>query len=88
MRIAGLPAEGPRVLASAPSRLPEIQRAVSATAPLRLSHAKFGEGILTQGSGQGDAREVLVYFPGHGYKRLLVKYAGLSVAGREAAGRR
>ncbi|AXG99635.1 DUF1998 domain-containing protein [Deinococcus wulumuqiensis] len=69
-----------------PSR--EIQRAVSATAPLRLSHAKFGEGILTQGSGQGDAREVLVYFPGHGYKRLLVKYAGLSVAGREAAGRR
>ncbi|SEI88708.1 DEAD/DEAH box helicase domain-containing protein [Deinococcus reticulitermitis] len=60
-----------------PSR--ELQRAVSQTPPLRLSHAKFGEGILTQGSGQGDAREVLVYFPGHGYKRLLVKYAGLSV---------
>ncbi|AAF09654.1 DEAD/DEAH box helicase [Deinococcus radiodurans] len=69
-----------------PSR--ELQRAVNTTAPLRLAHAKFGEGILTQGSGSGDAREVLVYFPGHGYKRLLVKYAGLSVVQGQAAGRR
>ncbi|UTA49720.1 hypothetical protein MSS93_07365 [Deinococcus radiodurans] len=65
-----------------------MQRAVNTTAPLRLAHAKFGEGILTQGSGSGDAREVLVYFPGHGYKRLLVKYAGLSVVQGQAAGRR
>lgn len=61
-----------------PSR--EIQRVVSGTtAPLRLRHAKFGEGIFMQGSGQGDKREVLLYFPGVGQKRLLLKYAGLTV---------
>lgn len=60
-----------------PSR--EIQRAVNTTQPLRLHHAKFGEGVFMQGFGQGDKREVLVYFPGVGQKRLLLKFSGLSV---------
>ena len=62
---------------SIPSR--EIQRAVASTQPLRLHHAKWGEGHLLQGFGQGERREVLVYFPGVGQKRLLLKYAGLKV---------
>ncbi|GHG02574.1 ATP-dependent helicase [Deinococcus piscis] len=62
---------------SIPSR--EIQRAVASTSPLRLHHAKWGEGHLLQGFGQGEKREVLVYFPGVGQKRLLLKYAGLKV---------
>lgn len=60
-----------------PSR--EIQRAVSSTQPLRLRHAKFGDGVFMQGFHQGERREVLVYFPGVGQKRLLLKFAGLTV---------
>ena len=60
-----------------PSR--DIQRAVAKTQPLRLRHAKFGDGVFTQGFHQGDKREVLVYFPGVGQKRLILKYAGLVV---------
>lgn len=60
-----------------PSR--EIQRAVNTTQPLRLRHAKFGDGVFMQGFGQGEKREVLLYFPGVGQKRLLLKFAGLTV---------
>lgn len=63
-----------------PSR--ELQRAVSSTQPLRLHHAKFGDGVFMGGFHQGDKREVLVYFPGVGQKRLLLKFAGLSVIER------
>ncbi|GGL96088.1 DEAD/DEAH box helicase [Deinococcus aerophilus] len=63
-----------------PSR--ELQRAVSSTQPLRLQHAKFGEGVFLQGFHQGERREVLVYFPGVGQKRLLLKFAGLRVVER------
>ncbi|MFC4639125.1 DEAD/DEAH box helicase [Deinococcus hohokamensis] len=60
-----------------PSR--ELQRAVTGTQPLRLRHARFGEGVFMQGFHQGERREVLVYFPGLGQKRLLLKHAGLQV---------
>lgn len=60
-----------------PSR--ELQRAVSSTQPLRLRHPKFGEGVFMQGFHQGDRREVLVYFPGVGQKKLLLNFAGLTV---------
>ncbi len=60
-----------------PSR--EIVRAVGEQGPLRLSHPTFGEGVLMQGAGSGDARTALVYFPGTGQKKLLVKVAGLKV---------
>ncbi|AWN24603.1 ATP-dependent helicase [Deinococcus irradiatisoli] len=60
-----------------PSR--DIQRAVAKTKPLRLRHGKFGDGVFAQGFHQGDKREVLVYFPGVGQKRLILKYAGLTV---------
>lgn len=62
-----------------PSR--EIQRVVNTTQPLRLRHVKFGDGVFMQGSGQGERREVLVYFPGVGQKKLLLKFAGLTVVG-------
>ncbi|MCP2015852.1 DEAD/DEAH box helicase domain-containing protein [Deinococcus sp. HSC-46F16] len=65
-----------------PSR--ELQRAVSTTEPLRLRHVKFGEGVFLQGFHAGDRREVLVYFPGVGQKRLLLKFAGLTVVEKAA----
>ena len=68
-----------------PSR--EIVRAVGEQGPLRLSHPSFGEGVLMQGAGSGDARTALVYFPGVGQKKLLVKVAGLKVIGGAAVGR-
>lgn len=60
-----------------PSR--DIQRAVGKTGALRLYHPKFGDGVFEQGFFQGDRREVLVYFPGVGRKRLILKFAGLKV---------
>lgn len=60
-----------------PSR--EIQKTVNVTKPLRLAHVKFGEGVFMQGFGSGEKREVLVYFPGVGQKRLLLKHASLEV---------
>ncbi len=68
-----------------PSR--EIVRAVGEQGPLRLSHPSFGEGVLMQGAGSGDARTALVYFPGVGQKKLLVKVAGLKVVGGAVTGR-
>ncbi len=68
-----------------PSR--EIVRAVGEQGPLRLSHPSFGEGVLMQGAGSGDARTALVYFPGVGQKKLLVKVAGLKVVGGVVVGR-
>ena len=68
-----------------PSR--EIVRAVGEQGPLRLSHPSFGEGVLMQGAGSGDARTALVYFPGVGQKKLLVKVAGLRVIGGAVVGR-
>lgn len=66
-----------------PSR--EIVRAVGEQGPLRLAHPSFGEGVLMQGAGSGDARTALVYFPGVGQKKLLVKVAGMKVLGQKAA---
>ena len=43
------------------------------------ARTSFGDGVLLQGFGQGERREVLAYFPGVGQKRLLLKYAGLTV---------
>ncbi len=60
-----------------PSR--ELTRALSGVGPLKVRHAKFGEGTLLGGSGTGERREVLAYFPGAGQKRLLVERAGLEV---------
>ena len=68
-----------------PSR--EIVRAVEEQGPLRLAHPSFGEGVLMQGAGSGEARTALVYFPGVGQKKLLVKVAGLKVVGGAVAGR-
>ncbi|WP_412027839.1 DEAD/DEAH box helicase [Deinococcus yunweiensis] len=60
-----------------PSR--EIQRMVDTKTPLRLKHPKFGEGVFLSGFHQGERREVLVYFPGMGQKRLLLAHASLAV---------
>ncbi|PYE48709.1 DEAD/DEAH box helicase domain-containing protein [Deinococcus yavapaiensis KR-236] len=62
-----------------PSR--ELGRRLASSPPLRVTHEKFGEGIIQGGSGSGERREVQVYFPGHGLKRLLVAHAKLQVLG-------
>ncbi|MFC4454592.1 DEAD/DEAH box helicase [Deinococcus sonorensis] len=60
-----------------PSR--EIQREVGRLGPLRLRHPTFGDGHWAGGSGSGEARTALVYFPGVGQKKLLVSKANLQV---------
>ena len=61
-----------------PSR--DLQGALRGAGTLRVRHEKFGEGALLGGSGSGERREVLVYFPGHGQKRLVLAQAKLEAA--------
>ena len=61
-----------------PSR--ELQRAVAALPPLRLSHPTFGTGTLVGGAGRGERREVVLYFPNVGQRRLVVSQSKLTPA--------
>ncbi|AFZ66425.1 DEAD/DEAH box helicase [Deinococcus peraridilitoris] len=60
-----------------PSR--DLAALLSGSGPLRIRHAKFGEGALLGGSGSGERRELLVYFPGVGQKRLVLAQAPLEI---------
>lgn len=60
-----------------PSR--DIPRLAGQAGPLQLQHPKFGRGIFEQGFYQGERREVLVYFPEAGRKRLILKHANVQV---------
>jgi len=62
-----------------PSR--DLGRRLANSSPLRVTHEKFGEGIVQGGSGSGERREVQVYFPGHGLKRLIVAHSKLEISG-------
>jgi len=41
----------------------------------KICHAKFGDGVVVQVKGKGDAAEIMVAFPEQGIKSLILKYA-------------
>jgi DNA helicase-2/ATP-dependent DNA helicase PcrA len=43
-----------------------------------VSHPKYGRGIVLRKEGDGDDAKLTVSFPGHGLKKLLAKFAGLT----------
>ena len=47
---------------------------------MNVRHVKFGEGVVRKIEGSGDATKVIVYFPRAGYKKLMLKFAGLEPA--------
>ncbi|MBN1142687.1 MAG: UvrD-helicase domain-containing protein, partial [Deltaproteobacteria bacterium] len=46
----------------------------------RVRHPKFGVGIVRRLEGRGDQRKVIVQFAGAGFKKLLLRFAGLTPA--------
>jgi len=61
----------------------KVQREVDSSGALRVRHPKFGEGVFMQGFHEGERREVLLYFPGKGQKRMLLKTSGVICLPRE-----
>lgn len=43
-----------------------------------VRHAKYGRGTVLRKEGDGDDAKVTVSFPGHGLKKLIAKFAGLT----------
>lgn len=43
----------------------------------RVRHSKFGEGVVRRREGDGPAAKLTVYFPRHGLKKLVARYANL-----------
>ena len=44
---------------------------------MRVRHAQFGPGVIRKIEGEGDAQKVIVAFPSVGFKKLMVRFAGL-----------
>jgi DNA helicase-2/ATP-dependent DNA helicase PcrA len=45
---------------------------------VNVSHPKYGRGIVLRKEGDGEDAKLTVSFPGHGLKKLLAKFAGLT----------
>ncbi len=88
------PTPAPKPLAAQPAPAPTARPAVSGKpqgsapkqAPRRtgiypgatVRHAKYGRGTVLRKEGDGDDAKVTVSFPGHGLKKLIAKFAGLT----------
>ena len=57
-------------------RVPEYQEDGVRTG-MRVRHAQFGSGIIRKIEGEGDSQKVIVSFASVGFKKLLVRFAGL-----------
>jgi DNA helicase-2/ATP-dependent DNA helicase PcrA len=44
-----------------------------------IQHPKFGRGTVLRREGDGDEARLTVSFPGHGLKKLVQKYAGITL---------
>jgi DNA helicase-2/ATP-dependent DNA helicase PcrA len=43
----------------------------------KVRHGKFGVGTVMRLEGEGEDQKLTISFPGHGYKKVVLKYAGL-----------
>jgi len=44
---------------------------------MRVRHGQFGPGVIRKIEGEGDNQKVIVAFASVGFKKLLVRFAGL-----------
>jgi len=72
---------GPDVLKQAQPQMPSVQpMAQSGVYPgVGVRHPSFGEGVILEMEGSGDASRVTVQFERAGIKRLMLKYAALEL---------
>ena len=66
---------------ASPSDEPDEDEAPSVTSGDKVTHAKFGSGIVTATKRTGGDLEVTVFFDDAGMKRLLQSFAGLTKVG-------
>ncbi len=87
----GMPApqglSGQQPTASAPKAATAVPKA-AVTAPAKkkkigpgsiIEHAKYGRGTVLRLEGSGDDTKLTVSFSGHGLKKLVAKYAGITI---------
>ena len=46
---------------------------------MRVLHSTYGEGVVRDSTGEKERQKVTVWFPAFGERRLMVKYANLSI---------
>jgi DNA helicase-2/ATP-dependent DNA helicase PcrA len=76
----------PKLSSPTPPGPPQQQRAAAPPPRKRsafaagsvIRHPKFGRGTILRREGDGDDARLTVSFPGHGLKKLVQKYAGIS----------
>jgi DNA helicase-2/ATP-dependent DNA helicase PcrA len=44
-----------------------------------IQHPKYGRGTILRREGEGEEAKLTVSFPGYGLKKLIAKYAGLTI---------
>jgi DNA helicase-2/ATP-dependent DNA helicase PcrA len=63
---------------------PDMQSSADASSyvvGMQVLHPKFGPGKIVQKSGNGPDTKVTVFFPKHGQKKLLLRFAKLQIMG-------
>jgi DNA helicase-2/ATP-dependent DNA helicase PcrA len=71
VRSTPLPAPPPK--APAPGRKAAFRTGVT------VVHPRFGKGLILRKEGEGDEAKLTISFPGKGVKKMVAKYAGLTV---------
>jgi DNA helicase-2/ATP-dependent DNA helicase PcrA len=62
-----------------PPRSPAAPQKRKSMAGSTVQHPKYGRGMVLRQEGEGEDAKLTVSFPGHGLKKLVVKYAGIKI---------
>jgi DNA helicase-2/ATP-dependent DNA helicase PcrA len=69
----------PGAAAARPAAAPQPRKRTPFAAGSTVQHPKFGRGTILRREGDGDDARLTVSFPGHGLKKLVQKYAGITL---------
>jgi DNA helicase-2/ATP-dependent DNA helicase PcrA len=69
----------PGAAAARPAAAAQPRKRTPFAAGSTVQHPKFGRGTILRREGDGDDARLTVSFPGHGLKKLVQKYAGITL---------
>jgi DNA helicase-2/ATP-dependent DNA helicase PcrA len=73
------PAQGQPTMRPLPAAPPRaVPKRSGLRAGMTIVHPKYGRGTVLRKEGEGEDAKLTVSFPGHGLKKLIAKFAGLS----------